>query len=439
MSINQEVLSFISNLQERGEKLFPYICNNNYEKGKSNVYYSGPYWDEREVSAAITTLLSGKWLPSGEEVNKFERAFSKKFGFEHSVMVNSGSSANLVMIAALKKYFEWEDGDEIIVCVCGFPTTINPIIQNNLKPVFVDISYDDLNWNLTQIQEKITSRTKAVFSSPVLGNPYDYDKLLDICNRYNVKLIADNCDSLGSKWRGDYLTKQAVAASCSFYPAHHIAAIEGGMVSSNIKEIVDIARSFSWWGRDCYCVGAQNLLECGVCGKRFDYWLEGYNELVDHKYVFGHIGYNLKPADLQGSIGLVQLEKFDEIHQKRRHNKERLHGIFEKLPFCRVIHEKPDAETSWFGVPIVFEYDKSGLVKWLENHKIQTRNYFAGNILMHPAYKHLEPASNYPNASKVLDNVFFVGCSPTITDEMIDYIEEVVEEYRTTKVQYHHV
>lgn len=439
MSINQEVLNLISDLQDKGEKLFPYICNNNYEKGKSSIYYSGPYWDEREVAAAITTLLSGKWLPSGEEVNKFERAFSKKFGFEHSVMVNSGSSANLVMIAALKKYFGWQDGDEIIVCVCGFPTTINPIIQNNLKPVFVDISYDDLNWDLDQIKDKITSKTKAVFSSPVLGNAYDYDKLLDICNRYNIKLIADNCDSLGSKWKDEYLTKHAVAASCSFYPAHHIAAIEGGMVSSNIKEIVDIARSFAWWGRDCYCVGAQNLLECGVCGKRFDYWLEGYNELVDHKYVFGNIGYNLKPADLQGSIGLVQLEKFDEIHQKRRHNKERLHSIFEKLPFCRVIHERPDAETSWFGVPIVFEYDKSGLVKWLETHKVQTRNYFAGNILMHPAYKHLEPASNYPNASKVLDNVFFIGCSPVITDEMIDYIEEVVEEYRTTKIHYHPV
>ncbi|NBO36314.1 hypothetical protein EBU91_02080, partial [bacterium] len=233
--------------------------------------------------------------------------------------------------------------------------------------------------------------------------------------------------------------KHAVAASCSFYPAHHIAAIEGGMVSSNIKEIVDIARSFAWWGRDCYCVGAQNLLECGVCGKRFDYWLEGYNELVDHKYVFGHIGYNLKPADLQGSIGLVQLEKFDEIHQKRRHNKERLHKIFEKLPFCRLIDERAEAETSWFGVPIVFEYDKAGLVKWLESHKIQTRNYFAGNILMHPAYKHLEPASNYPNASKVLDNVFFVGCSPTITDEMIDYIDEVVEKYKNIQINYHPV
>lgn len=439
MSVEQEVSLFISQLQDKGEKLFPYIHNNNYVKGESNIYYSGPYWDEKEVTAAITTLLTGKWLPAGDEVNKFERQFSKKFGFEHSVMVNSGSSANLVMIAALKKYFGWQDGDEIIVCVCGFPTTINPIIQNNLKPVFVDIDYSDLNWNLDQIKEKITSKTRGIFSSPVLGNPYDYDAVLDICNRYNIKLIADNCDSLGSKWKGEYLTKHAVAASCSFYPAHHIATIEGGMVSSNIKEIVDIARSFAWWGRDCYCVGTQNLLECGVCGKRFDKWLEGYDKIVDHKYVFGQIGYNLKPAELQGSIGQVQLTKVDEIHQKRRHNKERLQAIFETLPFCRVIDERPDAETSWFGVPIVFEYDKPGLVKFLESHKIQTRNYFAGNILMHPAYKHLEPASNYPNACKVLDNVFFVGCSPVITDEMIDYIGEVVEEYRTTQIKHHPV
>jgi CDP-6-deoxy-D-xylo-4-hexulose-3-dehydrase len=340
------------------------------------------------------------------------------------------------MIAALKKYFEWEDGDEIIVCVCGFPTTINPIIQNNLKPVFVDIDYSDLNWNLDQIKEKITTKTKAVFSSPVLGNSFNYDKLLEICNQYNVKLIADNCDSLGSKWKGEYLTKHAVAASCSFYPAHHISTIEGGMVSSNIKEIVDIARSFAWWGRDCYCVGQQNLLECGVCGKRFDKWLNGYDKIVDHKYVFGQIGYNLKPIDLQGSIGLVQLEKFDEIHRIRRHNKTRLHKIFETIPGLRVIDELADAETSWFGVPIVFEYDKVGLVKHLESNKIQTRNYFAGNILMHPAYKHIESSYNYPNASKVLDNVFFVGCSPVINEDMIEYIEEVVSEY---KFEYHPV
>lgn len=436
MSIEQQIENLITSVSNSGEKLFPYIHNNNYEKGKSNIYYSGPYWDSREVEAAIKTLLTGKWFPAGEEVNKFERAFSKKFEFDHSVMVNSGSSANLVMIAALKKYFEWEDGDEIIVCVCGFPTTINPIIQNNLKPVFVDIDYSDLNWNLDQIKEKITTKTKAVFSSPVLGNSFNYDKLLEICNQYNVKLIADNCDSLGSKWKGEYLTKHAVAASCSFYPAHHISTIEGGMVSSNIKEIVDIARSFAWWGRDCYCVGQQNLLECGVCGKRFDKWLNGYDKIVDHKYVFGQIGYNLKPIDLQGSIGLVQLEKFDEIHRIRRHNKSRLHKIFESIPGLRVIDELVDAETSWFGVPIVFEYDKVGLVKHLESNKIQTRNYFAGNILMHPAYKHIESSYNYPNASKVLDNVFFVGCSPVINEDMIEYIGEVVSEY---KLEYHPV
>ena len=438
MSVNDKVTNFISQLQREGETLFPYLANKNWKRG-DQIFYSGPYWDEREVAAAITTLLEGKWLPAGEEVNKFERAFSKMFEFKHSVMVNSGSSANLVMIAALKKYFGWQDGDEIIVCACGFPTTINPIIQNGLKPVFVDIDYSDLNWNLDQIREKITTKTKAVFSSPVLGNPYDFDKFLDIIHRYNLEYIADNCDSLGSRWRGDLLTKHAVAASCSFYPAHHISTIEGGMVSSNIEEIVQIARSFAWWGRGCYCVGSQNKLPNGVCGNRFDRWLEGYDKDVDHKYVFGVQGYNLKPADLQGSIGLVQLEKQIEIHAIRRLNKARLHEIFSKIPGARVIEEKEHAETSWFGVPIVYEDGKPNLVKYLEQHGIQTRNYFAGNILAHPGYRHIEPASNYPNASKVLDNVFFLGCSPVITREMIDYIEEVVENYTKDNLQWHPV
>ena len=214
------------------------------------------------------------------------------------------------------------------------------------------------------------------------------------------------------------------------------------MVSSNIKEIIDIARSFAWWGRGCYCVGQQNLLECGVCNKRFDYWLEGYDKKVDHKYVFENQGYNLKPADLQGSIGLVQLEKFEEIHYLRRYNKARIQEIFEQIPGVRVVNEREEAETSWFGVPIICEdgpvsVDKQSLVDHLESNGIQTRNYFAGNVLMHPAYKHLEPASNYPNASKVLDNVFFVGCSPVINDAMIEYIAKVVNSYKT-KTQMHH-
>ena len=211
------------------------------------------------------------------------------------------------------------------------------------------------------------------------------------------------------------------------------------MVSSNIEEIVQIARSFAWWGRRCFCVGAQNKLANGVCGNRFDRWLEGYDRDVDHKYVFGVQGYNLKPADLQGSIGLVQLEKQDEIHEKRRHNKQRLHEIFASIPGARVIDEREDAETSWFGVPIVYEDGKHNLVKHLEDNGIQTRNYFAGNILMHPAYRHIEDAKNYPNACKVLDNVFFVGCSPVITDEMIDYIGEIVLQYRRNTVMHHRV
>ena len=183
-------------------------------------------------------MLGGKWLSAGESVNKFEREFSKKFGFEQSVMVNSGSSANLVMIAALKEYFGWEDGEEIIVCACGFPTTINPIIQNGLKPVFVDIDYSDLNWDLDQLEAKITDKTVAVFSSPVLGNAYNIDRFLDIRDKYSVEYIADNWHSLGSKWNNEYLTFHAVAASCSFYPAHHLCTIEGGMYHLTIQRLL---------------------------------------------------------------------------------------------------------------------------------------------------------------------------------------------------------
>jgi CDP-6-deoxy-D-xylo-4-hexulose-3-dehydrase len=373
----------------------------------------------------------GKWLSSGEKVHKFEREFSKKFNFKHSVMVNSGSSANLVMFAALKKHFGWKDGDEIIVCACGFATTIAPIVQNGLKPVFVDINWDDLNWDLEQIERKITSRTVAAISSPVLGNPYDIGKFVDLCRRKSIAVIADNCDSLGSKWNGNYLTDYAVAASCSFYPAHHLCTIEGGMVSSNEKEIVDLARSFAWWGRDCYCVGAQNLLSCGTCGKRFYRWLKDYDGILDHKYIFSNMGYNLKPLDLQGGVGSVQLTKFEEIHKFRRKNKEVIQSILEKIPGVRVVNELPQAETSWFGVPTVCEDKnlKETLVSYLEKNKIQTRNYFAGNILLHPGYSHLDDASKYPKANQVLDKVFFLGCSPTISGPMINYIDQVVTNF----------
>ena len=428
----QLIEKFLASSKEIEDNIFPFIANKkNFNPETDSVYYSGPYWDDSEIIEIIHSVTKGKWLSSGEKVHKFEREFSKKFNFNSSVMVNSGSSANLVMIAALKKVLGWQDGDEVIVCVCGFPTTIAPLVQNNLVPVFVDISWDDLNWNISEIEKKITPRTRAVFSSPVLGNPYDVDAVLDICNKNNIEFISDNCDSLGSKWRGKNLTDYSVAASCSFYPAHHLCTIEGGMVSSKNDEIVNTARSFSWWGRDCYCVGSQNLLSCGTCGNRFDRWLKDYDGIVDHKYIFANMGYNLKPLDLQGGVGSVQLTKFEEIHTLRRQNKERIQSILERIPGVRVVNERPEAETSWFGVPIICDNKelKESLVAHLEKNKVQTRNYFAGNILLHPGYSHLDDALDYPMANQVLDKVFFLGCSPTINEAMIDYIDEVVTKF----------
>ena len=397
--------------------------------------YSGPYFDGTEVEAAITCLKEGAWYPAGKEVDKFERAFSKKFGFDSSLMVNSGSSANLVMVAALKKYFEWPDGAEVIVSVVGFPTTVNPIIQNGLVPKFVDITWEDLNWDLEQIEDAITDKTVAVFSSPVLGNSYDLDRLLDICDRHSLKYIADNCDSLGSKWDNEYLTKHAVASSCSFYPAHHITTLEGGMVSSNLPGLTNLARQFAWWGRDCYCVGQCNLLAKGSCGERFKEWLPDYDVIVDHKYVFSQIGYNLKPLDLQGAVGLVQLNKFDEIHLLRRENYKKIKSCFDGyFNDVEIIEEKPLAETSWFGVPIVCKSSnvKQLLQQHLESNGVQTRNYFAGNLLLHPAYRHLGNAKDYPNAYEVLKRVFFLGTSPALTKEDIEYVGKTLHSFLVT-------
>ena len=430
-----EYLSFIESLRTLTDdsNYFKFLANNRskFDPDKDSVYYSGPFWDHQEIEAAIKCLVEGKWLSSGENVMKFERRFSKRFGFAESLMVNSGSSANLVMIAALKKYFDWKDNDEIIVSVVGFPTTINPIIQNGLKPVFVDISWDDLNWNIDDLERAISPRPRAVFSSPVLGNVYDLEKVLDLCARHNLELISDNCDSLGSKWKNKFLTDYSIAASCSFYPAHHMTTMEGGMVSSKNPEVVKLARSFAWWGRACYCVGVQNLLPDGTCKKRFSNWIQDCEIPVDHKYVFENVGYNLKPLDLQGAIGNIQLEKFDAMEESRRRNKDRIDGIFASVQGIRLLKEHENARTSWFGVPLICESSqlKRNLVSFLEANRIQTRNYFAGNILQQPAYREYGNYRDFQNASMVLERVFFVGCSPTITSEMIDYVESVVKKY----------
>ena len=410
-----------------------YLQNyDNFQPGEDYVMYSGQLWDERELAAAVKSLLTGKWISAGERVEQFQIRFSKRYNVKASHMVNSGSSANLVMVAALKKHLKWNNGDEIIVSPVGFPTTIAPIVQNGLKPVFVDIEFDTLNFDVSKIEEKITDKTKAIIVSPVMANPPDMDELQYICEKHNLTLVGDNCDSLGTKWNNKLLTDLYYCWSTSFYPAHHMSTGEGGMVSSNDTAFIDIVRSFSWWGRDCYCIGSNNQLPCGTCGNRFDRWLPGYDGIIDHKYIFANMGYNLKPLDLQGSIGLAQLEKIDFIDYKRREHKIRLEKLLKKYLNIRVPETIPNADPAWFGVPIICETkeEKEALVAHFENNKIQTRNYFAGNILLHPGYKHLDDANKYPLSNKALSHVFILGCPPFWNDKVFNYIEDVLKSWK---------
>jgi len=411
----------------------PYLYNNiNFIPGKTFIPYSGPYWDDKEIEAGINTFLNGTWLSSGNQVNAFENAFSKKFNVNHSLMVNSGSSANLVMIAALKKYYNWQDDDEIIVSSVGFPTTISVLYQNRLKPVFVDIEWDTLNFDVNKIEKKINSRTKAIFLSPILGNPPDIDFLWPLCKKYNLRLILDNCDSLGTKWNSNYLNEYSVASSCSFYAAHTLCTGEGGMISTDNKELMKVMVSIAHWGRDCNCIGMSNMSLKGSCGHRFDKWLDAYDGIVDHKYVFTNMGYNLKPLDLQGAIGLVQLDKFLEIEMLRKRSKRILEEIVvSNISNIHGVKTLPNADVCWFGTPFIC--DESGLkhklVAHLEKHLIQTRNYFTGNILMHPGFSFLDDYRDYPKANKVLDKVFFIGAAPHYRNKIFEYIEKVIKKF----------
>ena len=424
--------------QLAGENIARYIPDYRNFKPGEQILYSGPYWDHEELELAMQALLSGKWLSNGEYTARFQHAFATKFNVKEAHFVNSGSSANLVMIASVKKRLGWKDGDEVIVSPVGFPTTIAPLVQNGLVPVFADIELDTLNFDLNEVSKKVTDRTVAIFVSPVLGNPPDFDFLEALIHGHedyknkSIILLGDNCDSLGSKWSGKLITDYYYAWTSSFYPAHHISTGEGGMVCSNDPELMVHARSFSWWGRDCYCVGAANLLACGTCGNRFAPHLGEQFGVIDHKYVFTNMGYNLKPLDLQGAIGLAQLKKFDHMEKLRRDN----HNTFVKLlqtyiPEIDFAWSLPSADPSWFGVPIICSTDtqKKKLVTFLEKNKIQTRNYFAGNILVHPGYKHLDDYTKYPYANSALSHVFFVGCPPHYNQKVFNHIREVLKTW----------
>lgn len=417
-----------------------------WEAGKDWVRYAGPWYNADEYVRAVGSLLQ-EWLVLGEDAIAFERKFPQYFGKEYGILTNSGSSSNLIMMAAMKskRLYNFPEKTKVIVPIAGFPTTLNPIFQVGFEPVFVDVTLDSLNLNLDQVEEVAKKDAKIITFAHVLANPPNMDRLMSIIKEYDLILLEDCCDALGSTYDGKPLGSFGEMVSCSFYPAHHITMGEGGFVSTKTYEQETVVRSFREWGRGCYCVGQKaNLLKCGTCKTRFSNWLPSLpNEIFDHKFVYEEIGYNLKPIELQASLGLAQLSKLPDIHKKRKDNYTNLLQIFLKYEeFFHLPYPTHKSNPSWFAFPITIKetspFNRSVFTDFLESNKIQTRTYFAGNIMLQPAYTHLLDSTtaikDFPIARQISTNTFFLGTSPVINKEQTDYIDEVVSQFMANYV-----
>ena len=423
-----------------------YIDNkpNAWEAGKDWVQYAGPFFDSAEYVSAISTLLNG-WLVLGEKGISFENKFPKLLNKEYGILTNSGSSSNLIMMSAMKskRLYNFPKGTKVITPIAGFPTTINPIFQVGFTPVFVDIDLETLNLNLDQVEQQAKNGAKIITFAHVLGNPPNMRRLMDIIKEYNLILLEDCCDALGSTYDNKPLGSFGEFASCSFYPAHHMTMGEGGFIACNTYHQEVIIRSFREWGRGCYCVGKKaNLLKNGTCKNRFSNWLPSIpNEIFDHKYIYDEIGYNLKPIELQAAIGLCQMQKLPRINTLRKLNHMRLNKIFSEFEEYFILPKATDwADPSWFAFALTIKdnapFKRKDIVNYLEDNKIQTRPYFAGNIMLQPAYDGLmnkdEVINKFPISRKVTTDTFFLGTSPVIGEKQLDYIEDTVYNYFKT-------
>ena len=413
-----------------------------WEAGKDLVQYAGPYIDEEEYKAVVKTMLEG-WLVLGKEGGLFERRFPKKLGKYLGVLTNSGSSANLLMMLALtsKRGLNLPKGTKVITPIAGFPATLSPAIQVGFEPIFVDIELETLNLDLDQVEKACQEHpdAKILTFAHVLGNPPNMDRLMEIIEKYDLILLEDCCDGLGTTYDGKLLGSFGKMASCSFYPAHHITMGEGGFVACNDRETERILRSFRDWGRGCFCAGKANALRDGSCGCRFNNWMPSLpDEVFDHKYIYEEIGYNLKPTELQAAMGNAQLGKLEEIGVLRRRNHAAVVDIFRPYEDKFILPKAQDkSDPDWFAVALTVKdgagFSRTEFCEYLEDNLIQTRPYFAGNIMLQPAYSHLIDAekviNDFPIARKVTTDTFFLGCSPVITLEQIEYIKTIVDKF----------
>ncbi len=407
--------------------------------GESFVPVSGKVYDGEDMATAMEALLDF-WLTAGRFARAFEGSFSKYLGVRHTLLCNSGSSANLLAIAALTsprlKDRRLQPGDEVITLASGFPTTLNPILQHRLVPVFVDVHIPTYNADVSQLEAALSPRTKAVFLPHTLGNPFALDAVADFCRARDLWLIEDSCDALGAVYKDRFVGGFGDLATFSFYPAHHITMGEGGAVVTGDGELKKIIASFRDWGRDCWCETGQN----DTCRRRFEQQFGDLPHGYDHKYVYSHIGYNLKLTDYQAALGISQLKKLPRFIETRRNNFGILYESLKELEEFFILPEATvHSEPSWFGFPLAVRleapFSRNDLIRHLDRAKIDTRLLFGGNLTRQPAYRDMPHRKVGPlaNSDFVMTQVFWIGVYPGLRREMIDYVIDTMTEYVSLK------
>jgi len=426
--LRQEILSLVREYHVVAFPPRPFVG------GISSIPVSGKVFDADELELLVDSSLDF-WLTTGRYASQFEETFAERMGVRHAMLCNSGSSANFLAMSTLTSSRlgkrALQEGDEVLTVAAGFPTTVNPILQNRLKPVFVDAQLGTYDAATSSLAEAIGPRTRAIFMAHTLGNPFDLEGVMALAKENDLWVIEDTCDAVGAKFNGKVVGSFGDLATTSFYPAHHITMGEGGCVLTNSGSLKKIVESLRDWGRDCWCPPGKD----NTCGRRFDWQLGELPYGYDHKYVYSHIGYNLKMTDMQAAVGVAQLAKLDSFVDARNRNWGRLRAGLESLEEFFILPEATaGSEPSWFGFAITVRpnapFTRFDLVQHLESRRIGTRQLFGGNLLRQPAYlgHNIRVVGDLTNANLITEGTFWLGVYPGLTEEMIDFMTVSVHE-----------
>ncbi|WP_025690576.1 lipopolysaccharide biosynthesis protein RfbH [Paenibacillus zanthoxyli] len=438
--LNAELLEKISRLEilskvESYYELFHSERNKDFDPDQTPVSYGGRVYDEKEMRSLVDSSLDF-WLTAGRYNKQFEKEYAEYLGVRYALLTNSGSSANLLAFSALTspklKDRQIKPGDEVITVAAGFPTTVTPIVQNGAVPVFIDVELGTYNIMVDRIEEAITPKTKAIMVAHTMGNPFELDKVMEIAKKYNLWVIEDNCDSLGSTFNGKLTGTHGHIGTSSFYPPHHMTMGEGGAVYTNNAQLKSIIESFRDWGRDCWCPsGCDN-----TCNKRFGWELGSLPFGYDHKYTYSHIGYNLRVTEMQAAIGVEQLKKVPAFTEARKQNFARLYeGLKDLGDYFILPRATRNSDPSWFGFMLTVrdsaKFSKNEIVEYLEANRIQTRMLFAGNLTRQPAFQNVNYriSGELTNTDKIMNDTFLVGVYPGLTEEKINYVVNKIREF----------